>query len=83
MNDKVNYRTCVCCKSLKYKYDMARIAVVDGKVSCDVSFKAGGRGMYICSLKCLEKISSSKKFSKIYNLVSDEEILKSIKEVLK
>lgn len=82
MNDKVNYRTCVCCKSLKHKYDMARIAIIDGNPVYDTDYKSGGRGMYICSLECLEKISTSKKFFKIYNLISDKEVFKTIREVL-
>lgn len=82
MNDKVNYRTCVCCKKLKHKYSMARIAVIDGNVLCDTTFKSGGRGFYICSNECLAKISSSKKFTKIFNMINEEHIINTIKGVL-
>lgn len=82
MNDKVNCRTCVCCRSLKNKYTMVRVATSNGKTFLDSNFKSGGRGMYICSVNCLEKIASSKKFARIYGLISDKEIFESIKEVL-
>ena len=56
MNDKVNYRMCVCCRNMKHKHNMARITVKDGKGMIDKNFKAGGRGFYICSVQCLDKI---------------------------
>lgn len=82
MNDKVNYRTCVCCRAMKCKYDMVRISVSDNKTICDTTFKAGGRGFYICSEECLDKILTSKKFVKVYNMISDESVLNEIKGVL-
>lgn len=83
MNDKVNYRTCVCCRKLKNKYTMARVATVNGETLFDASFKLGGRGMYICSTECLEKIVTNKKMIRFYNLISKNDIIDTIKEVLK
>lgn len=83
MNDKVNCRTCVCCKTSKSKFEMVRIAVVGDSVICDTTYKSGGRGFYICSDECLSRILSSKKFSKISNMISDKMILKDIEGMLK
>ena len=82
MNDKVNYRMCVCCRNMEHKHNMARITVIDGKSVVDKTFNAGGRGFYICSKQCLDKIMSSKKFARFSGLLSDENILNDIKEVL-
>lgn len=82
MNDKVNYRMCVCCRNMKHKHTMARITVLNDKVMVDKTYKAGGRGFYICSIECLDKISSSKKLSRFSNLLSGEGIVNDIKEVL-
>lgn len=82
MNDKVNYRTCVCCKSMKHKHNMARVTVSEGKSIVDKTYKAGGRGFYICSEQCLDKIMSSKKFARFSGLISDEKVINELKEVL-
>ena len=82
MNDKVNYRMCVCCRSMKHKHTMARIAVVNGKSVVDKSYKAGGRGFYICSVECLDKIMKSKKLTRYSSHLSDESVVNDIKEVL-
>lgn len=82
MNDKVNYRMCVCCRNMKHKHNMARVTAKDGKSMVDKTYKAGGRGFYICSIQCLEKIVSSKKFARFSGLLSDEAILNEIKGVL-
>ena len=82
MNDKVNYRMCVCCRNMKHKHYMARIAVIDGKSVVDKTYKAGGRGFYICSEQCLNKILTSKKLARYSCHLSDESVLNDIKEVL-
>lgn len=83
MNDKVNYRMCVCCREMKHKHNMARITVKDGKGMIDKTFNAGGRGFYICSMQCLEKIMSSKKLARYAGILSEENVLNELKEVLK
>ena len=83
MNDKVNYRMCVCCRNIKHKHNMARITSIDGKSIVDRTFKAGGRGFYICSEECLDKIMTSKKLARFSGQISDQCILNDIKEVLK
>ena len=82
MNDKVNYRMCVCCRNMKHKHNMARVTAINGKSFVDKTFKAGGRGFYICSNECLDKIMSSKKLARFSGLLSDENILNELKEVL-
>ena len=82
MNDKVNYRMCVCCRSMKQKHTMARITVKSDGCMVDKTYKAGGRGFYICSKKCLEKIMTSKKMAKFSSILSDESILNDLKDVL-
>lgn len=83
MNDKVNYRMCVCCRKMEHKHNMARITAKDGKSMVDKTLKVGGRGFYICSQQCLEKIMSSKKFARFSGLLSDENVMNELKEVLK
>lgn len=83
MNDKVNYRMCVCCRNMEHKHNMARIVVTNDKAMVDKTYKAGGRGFYICSEKCLDKILTSKKLSRYWSALSDESVLNELKEVLK
>ena len=82
MNDKVNYRMCVCCRNMKHKHTMARVAVINDKSVVDKTYKAGGRGFYICSISCLDKILTSKKLVRYSSRLSDESIINDIKEVL-
>ena len=82
MNDKVNYRMCVCCRNIKHKHNMARIVVTNDKAIVDKTYKAGGRGFYICSQKCLDKILTSKKLARYWSALSDESVLNELKEVL-
>jgi len=82
MNDKVNYRTCVCCRSLMHKSNMVRIATVEGKSFVDKTYKAGGRGFYICSEECLNKILTSRKFTRYSGTISTDAMITEIKDVL-
>ena len=81
MNDKVNYRMCVCCRSMKHKHTMARIVVANDKSVVDKTYKAGSRGFYICSLECMDKILTSKKLSR-YSCHLSESVINDMKEVL-
>ena len=46
---KVPLRMCIACRELKDKKSMLRVVKnSDGKIFLDFSFKAAGRGAYIC-----------------------------------
>lgn len=46
-------RTCVGCRKVFEKGSMARLTAVDGRLEPDLDGRAGGRGVYVCSEKCL------------------------------
>ena len=46
---KIPFRMCVACRELKEKKEMLRVVKNgEGNIFLDFSFKASGRGAYIC-----------------------------------
>lgn len=46
-------RTCIGCRAVLEKGSMVRLTQVEGRLEPDLDGRAGGRGVYVCSEKCL------------------------------
>ncbi len=80
MNDKVlPLRKCVACNKMVSKDGLYRLAKVDGKLFLDLTFKAQGRGAYVCrSRECVDIAVKKKSFNRSLKCAVDEEVIKQI-----
>ena len=59
-------RKCIACGEMKPKAELFRIYLTDGKAGVDQTFKAGGRGAYICrSSECIERAIKTKRIERV------------------
>lgn len=80
-NKEVLLRRCIGCNERRNKYELIRICrTPDKTIKIDETYKADGRGVYVCkdNLKCLEK---SIKFNKICRSLKIEIPLEIINEL--
>lgn len=54
-------RMCIVCREMKEKTELFRVVKSNAEVSVDMSFRAQGRGAYIC--RSLECVTAAKKRS--------------------
>lgn len=75
MRNKKNIRTCLGCQNKKDKQELYRITNIrkeddkkldnnEDNIIFDKDQKLGGRGTYVCSLKCFEKAIENSFFQK-------------------
>ena len=85
MPKKQPLRMCVACREMKEKDDLLRIVKPkDAEPFVDKTFKANGRGAYICKCKeCLAKAQKSKALQRAFKQNVGQEIYEEIgREIL-
>ncbi len=77
---KLPLRMCIACRQLKEKRDMLRVVKnAEGKVFIDFSFKAAGRGAYICdSEECVKKLRKYKLLNKAFSCEVEDEVYRAV-----
>lgn len=72
---KVPLRMCIVCKQMKQKEELIRVVKNnEGKIFVDKTFKANGRGAYICKdQQCVNKCIKSKMLNKAFKQSINEE----------
>lgn len=78
-------RMCIVCRNMKDKRDLLRVVKnKDGEIFIDQTFKANGRGAYICkSEECVKKCIKTKAFNKAFKCpVAEETYIKISEEAL-
>ena len=80
MPKKQPLRMCVACREMKEKDDLLRIVKNgEGEIFVDKTFKANGRGAYICKCKeCLAKAQKSKALQRAFKQNVGQEIYDEI-----
>ena len=58
-------RTCVVCGQKDYKSNLLRITCYKGKIKLDEKQRLPGRGAYVCSKSCLQKLNSLRIWKKL------------------
>lgn len=83
MAKHIPQRMCLCCRQSFDKDSLIRIVKSGDKIFVDKSFKASGRGAYVCkNAECLNKLVKTKQLNKAFKMMVDDEIYASIlKEV--
>jgi len=79
---KVPLRMCLSCREMKPKKELIRIVKNNaGEIFVDDTFKAAGRGAYVCKDKaCFAKCVKSKAISRQFGCAVSDEVLAKIGE---
>ncbi len=79
---KTPMRMCMACREMKPKRELMRVVKSpDGVIFIDDTFKANGRGAYLCrSEACVNKCIKQKALSKQLGCAVGEEIYAELKE---
>ncbi len=80
---KVPMRKCIACMESKPKKELLRIVRVNkNEIKFDSTGKLNGRGLYVCSMECLNKAIKTKRIDKILECkISDEDITKLLQDI--
>ena len=81
MEKKIPLRMCIACRTMQPKKNLVRIVKnSDGQIFIDKTFKANGRGAYLCnSNACLEKCIKTKALNRSFKCEIPNEVMESIK----
>ena len=77
-------RMCIVCREMKPKQELVRVVKnKDNQVFIDQTFKANGRGAYICNNKeCIAKCIKTKTLNKAFKTSISEENYKLLEDML-
>lgn len=75
---KVPMRKCIACNQSMPKKELLRIVKYnDNSIKFDLTGKLNGRGLYVCSIECLNKAIKTKRINKLLEIdVLEEDIIK-------
>ena len=78
-------RTCIGCNEIKNKNELIRIVKnKEGQIFVDKTYKANGRGAYICNKEtCFNKCIKTKALNRVFKSEIDNEIIENLRESLK
>lgn len=81
MNGKsLPLRKCIACNQMFPKNQLFRVVRIDGTVQLDLSYKAQGRGAYVCkNMQCVALAEKKKSFNRALKGLVSEEVINSIK----
>ena len=82
MNKKIPLRMCVVCKEMKPQKELLKVVKnKDGQIFVDNSYKANGRGAYICKDKsCFEKCKKTKALNRSFKCEVPQEVMEQIEK---
>ena len=76
-------RMCVVCRKMKEKSELLRVVKKDDEFSVDLTFKAQGRGAYICRIgDCCEKFDKQRSFERAFKCALGQDVKEAIKKEL-
>ncbi len=85
-NKHVPLRMCMACNEMKPKAGLLRIVRAKSDDGCcnvfvDKTFKAAGRGAYLCkNLDCLKRVRKSRRIDRIFSCKVPDEVYLQIEE---
>ncbi|MCH5146917.1 MAG: YlxR family protein [Clostridiales bacterium] len=81
-NKKIPLRQCIACRELKEKKSMLRIVKnSEGEIFLDFSWKAAGRGAYICdNPDCIKKLKKGRLLNKVFSCAVDDAVYTAVEE---
>ena len=77
-------RMCVVCREMKEKEQLFRVVKSKDTVSVDPTFRASGRGAYICrSGECIENAQKRGAFDRSFSKKINSEIYSALEALVK
>ena len=78
---QIPQRMCVVCRKMQNKNDLIRIVKnADDKIFVDTTFKANGRGAYVCKNElCVSKLEKSKALLRAFKMAVPAQTFEQIK----
>ena len=85
MPKKVPLRMCISCREMKDKKELIRVVKnKENEVFVDPTFKANGRGAYLCNnLECFDKCVKTKALNRAFKGEIKLEVVETIKQYIK
>ena len=73
-------RKCVACNKMLPKDQLYRVVKINGQAQLDLSYKAQGRGAYVCkNANCVALAEKKKSFNRALKGIVSEEVINNIK----
>ncbi|MBR5613681.1 MAG: YlxR family protein [Clostridia bacterium] len=77
-------RMCVVCREMKTKEQLIRVVKSKDGVSIDTTFRAQGRGAYVCrSIDCIENAQKRRAFERSFSMKVDPELYSTLEALIK
>lgn len=79
---KIPQRKCIACGEHDDKKSLVRVVKnKEGLIFLDKTFKANGRGAYLCATKeCFQKVCKGKMLDRAFKVSVDDSIYENLKE---
>ena len=84
MSKMMPLRMCIACRQMKPKEQLFRIVKQEDKIFVDNSYKANGRGAYVCKEQdCVQKAIKTKALNRTFKKEVGQDVLSQIQQTLK
>jgi len=82
MTKKIPKRMCIACREMKEKNELIRIVKTEqNKIEIDDSYKANGRGAYVCKkTECVEKCIKQKSLNRAFKCNVDQSVFDKLRQ---
>jgi len=82
MTKKIPKRMCIACREMREKSDLIRIVKGEqNQIQIDETFKASGRGAYVCKKKdCIEKCIKQKSLNRAFRCNVDQSVVDKLRQ---
>ncbi len=82
MQKKIPLRMCIACRTMQPKKNLVRIVKNnENQIFLDASFKANGRGAYICNNQtCFDKCIKTKALNRAFKCEISQDLLENLKQ---
>ena len=80
INKTIPLRKCVACNQMLPKDQLFRVVRIDGQAQVDLSYKAQGRGAYVCkNVDCIALAEKKRSFNRALKGTISEEVINKLK----
>lgn len=85
MSKNIPLRMCIACRTMQPKNNLVRIVKNNqNEIFLDSSFKANGRGAYICNNQaCFDKCIKTKALNRSFKCEISQELINNLKQSIK
>ena len=79
INKKIPLRKCVACGQMVPKDELYRVVRTEDGIQLDLTYKAQGRGAYVCrKMECIQLADKKKSFNRSLRCPVSQEVIDSL-----